>query len=97
MAPGSFRIHWQFSPPDPNYRDTEIANVDGDIVSDPALFSDYTLTIVGTPLPTITPTRTPTRTSQPSCGGFVQITSSPGAVARAYSTRTPSATGTGDS
>src|SRR5205823_2244911 len=60
FAPGTFTIHWQFSPPAPITRDSEVVDVNANVVSNPALFTDYVLTIIGTPIPTITPTDTPT-------------------------------------
>ncbi|MFL5734825.1 MAG: dockerin type I domain-containing protein [Chloroflexia bacterium] len=63
FAPGTFTIHWQFSPPAPFDRDTEIVDTNNTIVSNPALFTDYTLTIVGSPVATITTTPSPLPTN----------------------------------
>src|SRR5437870_2485236 len=59
VAPGQAVLHWQFSPPAPVTRDTEIVDMSGFLVHDPALFADYTFNVV---VPTNTPTRTPTAT-----------------------------------
>src|SRR5438477_7809634 len=59
FQPGTFTIHWQFSPPDPVTRDTEIVDSNSQVVSNPALFTDYTITIVGAPVATVTTTNTP--------------------------------------
>src|SRR5436309_10546780 len=40
MAPGQAIIHWQFSPPDPLSRDTEIVSANGQVVSVSACYSD---------------------------------------------------------
>ncbi len=74
VSPGQAVFHWQLSPQAPPPHDTEIINLSGDPIHNAALFTDYTLTIVGDPLysPTRTPTytRTPTITpsSTPACG-----------------------------
>src|SRR4051812_5228246 len=63
-SPGQFTIHWQFSPPEPITRDTQLVDSSNQIVSDPSLFTDFVLNIVGAPLatPTVTPTPPPTNT-----------------------------------
>src|SRR5205823_9760612 len=63
FAPGIFTIHWQFSPPDPITRDSEIVDIHSEVVSNPALFTDYVLTIVGAPVATVTNTNTPVPTN----------------------------------
>jgi hypothetical protein len=45
-ALGTARIHWQFSPPAPQNRDTEILDEHGALVSNPGLYADYTVRIV---------------------------------------------------
>src|SRR5439155_18646330 len=55
-------LHWQFAPPDPITRDTEIVDVNANIISNRALFTDYIINIT---TPTTTPTITPTRTITP--------------------------------
>jgi hypothetical protein len=45
-AMGTARLHWQFSPPAPNTRDTEILDGSGVLVSNPALYTDYTVRVV---------------------------------------------------
>ncbi len=68
VAPGRALLHWQFTPPAPPIRDTEIVVRNGDLVQNPALFADYVINIAGvtyTPTPTLTPgspTATPTVT-----------------------------------
>src|SRR5205823_8103136 len=66
MAPGTFTMHWQFSPPDPITRDTQMVDADNNNVSDPTLFTDYQLTIIGAPLPTMTYTPTPLPSNTPT-------------------------------
>jgi hypothetical protein len=63
IAPGQAVFHWQFSPPAPVVRDTEIVNTVGEIVNDPVLYTDYVINIVA---PTNTPTSTPTNTFTPT-------------------------------
>src|SRR5207302_4554929 len=65
QAPGTFTMHWQFSPPDPITRDTQVVDINSNTVSNRTLFTDYTLTINGSALPTITATPT-VPTSTPS-------------------------------
>ena len=66
VAPGQATFHWQFSPPAPRTRDTEIVIITSQLVENPALYSDYEINIAGptyTPTPTYTPgspTATPT-------------------------------------
>src|SRR5207248_638384 len=65
VAPGVATIHWQFSPPDPIKRDSEIVDENGIIVSVRTCYADYTVTVAGatfTPTDTNTPTNTPTFT-----------------------------------
>src|SRR5207249_3676405 len=61
-APGQAVLHWQFTPPDPLNRDTEILDEAAEIVNDPALYNDYVINIVA-------PTDTPTPTSTPGLLG----------------------------
>src|SRR5207248_2378671 len=56
MAPGRAVLHWEFSPPAPILRDTEVVDSNGNIISDRTLFTDYVINIV---TPTSTPTATP--------------------------------------
>lgn len=56
VAPGQAVLHWQFSPPAPVTRDTEIADVNYNVISDRTLFTDYIINIV---TPTSTPTPVP--------------------------------------
>src|SRR5207244_2127838 len=49
-------LHWQFSPPAPAIRDTEIVAADNSFVQNPALFTDYVIVIANQ---TSTPTNTP--------------------------------------
>src|SRR5205814_179036 len=48
-APGQATIHWQFAPPAPVTRDTEIVDVIGNIVSNRACYVDYVINIVPSP------------------------------------------------
>src|SRR5206468_5485732 len=71
--PGDLVLHWQFSPPDPITRDTEIVEEDSTVVNDQACYVDYVVHVVGPPLsptptftPSNTPTPTPTRTRTPT-------------------------------
>src|SRR5207248_10805006 len=41
VATGQAVLHWQFSPPAPATRDTEIVDLNGDQVQNPTLFVDY--------------------------------------------------------
>ncbi len=76
VAPGRALLHWQFTPPAPIIRDTEIVVRNGDLVQNPVLFADYVINIAGvtfTPTststpgsPTATPTVTRTRTRVPT-------------------------------
>jgi hypothetical protein len=43
---GTARVHWQFSPPAPSTRDSEILDSAGAIVSNPGLYTDVTVDIV---------------------------------------------------
>jgi hypothetical protein len=73
IAPGQAVVHWQFSPPDPSTRDTQIADANGNQAVREC-YQDVVINIVGpSPTPTNTPiltntptyTRTPTRTNTP--------------------------------
>jgi hypothetical protein len=68
-APGVAVLHWQFTPPDPLVRDTEIVDENTQIVNVRECYEDYVINIMGaavtatlTPTPTRTPTATETRT-----------------------------------
>ncbi len=54
VAPGQALLHWQFAPPAPITRDTEIVTHDGTLVQNSDLFTDYVINIVN-PTPTATP------------------------------------------
>lgn len=43
---GTANVHWQFSPPDPINRNSQINNDLSNIVSNPSLYSDYVINIV---------------------------------------------------
>jgi hypothetical protein len=60
VAPGQAVLHWQFSPPSPPTRDTEIIDINSLPIQNPALYMDYIINITGTAL---TPTRTATGTA----------------------------------
>ena len=67
-SPGQGLMRWQFSPPDPTTRDSEVLNRNGGIVSSPALYHNLIVNVVGgsatsTPVSTPTPTAIPC----PSC------------------------------
>jgi hypothetical protein len=65
-APGQAVLHWQFTPPDPITRDSEIVAINSQLIHDPDLYADYVINIQGqggTPTRTNTPVRTPTRTA----------------------------------
>ncbi len=51
VAAGDSIIHWQFAPPAPLERDTEIVEQNGNLVSNPALYTDYVIHVVA-PSPT---------------------------------------------
>lgn len=60
VAPGTSDIHWQFYPPDPASRRSLIVDSNEQVVSSPALYTDYAIQVVE---PTYTPTETPTQTA----------------------------------
>ena len=60
VATGDAIVHWQFAPPAPDTRDTEIVDESGAVVSNPALYGDYIIHIVAA---TVTPNATSTATS----------------------------------
>ena len=45
-ALGNATIHWQFAPPAPASRDSEILDANGGLASNPGLYTDYTVRIV---------------------------------------------------
>jgi hypothetical protein len=65
-APGQALLHWEFSPPAPPVRDTEIVSYSGELINNPALFTDYVINIVGLPTNTPLPTNTSTNTAVPT-------------------------------
>lgn len=94
-ALGDAIIHWQFSPPAPIIRDTEIRDDSNMVVSDPSLYVDYIVHIVGptdTPTITPTPTDTPTFTDTPTPTDTPTTTDTP--TATETSTDTPTSTET---
>lgn len=56
VAAGQALLHWQFAPPAPTTRDSEISDHDGALVHNPLLYTDYIINIVSS---TPTATRTP--------------------------------------
>jgi hypothetical protein len=44
--PGTATLHWQFSPPDPANRNSQINDTSNNVVSGPALYQDYVIHIV---------------------------------------------------
>lgn len=45
-APGNAVIHWQFAPPDPASRDSQIFDGEGNIVNNRALYTDFSIHVV---------------------------------------------------
>src|SRR5205823_15071229 len=76
VAPGQAVLHWQFAPSAPRNQHTAIVDINGNMVQDQSLFTDYVINIppcpscTNTPTPTNTatkpPTRTPTSTPTPT-------------------------------
>jgi hypothetical protein len=65
---GQATIAWQFAPPAPPTRDTEIIVASGDLVHNPALFSSYIINVSGptaTPATSVTPVASVTATPCP--------------------------------
>lgn len=62
---GQATLHWQFAPPAPVTRDTEIVTINNEVVSNNSLYHDYVINVTG---PTATPDRnaTPIRTTTPA-------------------------------
>jgi hypothetical protein len=58
-------MHWQFSPPAPPTRDTELVSFSGDLAHNPALFTDYTFCVGAPGSCAATPTAGPTNTNTP--------------------------------
>ncbi len=96
VAGGRALIHWQFTPPAPLIRDTEIVAFNGDLIQNPALFTDYVINITGGGTPTLTPivTITPTRTNTPTNTPIRTITPTNTAISTATFTNTPIRTST---
>src|SRR5207249_323971 len=81
---GDAVLHWQFAPPDPITRDSNVVDQNSNTVSNPALYEDYVIHIVNGLSPT--PTGTPSgatlighitmqaRAPQPSAAQSVPIT-----------------------
>jgi hypothetical protein len=65
IAPGDAVLHWQFSPPDPIERDTEVVDEFGNLVQNPTLYTDYVIHVVAATA-TRTSTATPTSTAIPT-------------------------------
>ncbi len=88
-APGLATIHWQFTPPDPEIRNTEIVDAPGDIVSNDDCYKDYIINAVD---PEVTPAFTevtlPTRTRTPTS----TVTPTPSDTPTSTLTYTPSDT-----
>jgi hypothetical protein len=55
LAQGTAIVHWQFSPPDPYERDTEIVDAASNVVSNRSLYADYVINVIA-PTPSPTPT-----------------------------------------
>jgi hypothetical protein len=71
---GRATLHWQFVPPDPINRDTQILNAGGTLVHNQALYRDYVINVGG---PTATPDR---RAPTPTPTNGVSATSTPCAM-----------------
>lgn len=56
VAPGVARFRWQFSPPDPPIRGTDIVDIDNNEFHDATLFSEYVIHVASTVTPTVTTT-----------------------------------------
>ncbi len=100
VAPGQAVLHWQFSPSAPRNRHTAIVDVDGNMVQDQSLFTDYVINIAPcascTNTPTFTPTNTPTITRTPTntltpCSGCTNTPTFTPTVTRTF---TPTPTNT---
>lgn len=67
-AGGRATISWQFAPPDPITRDTQVIDADGNLVHNATLFRDYVINVTGpTPTPNpAAPTATPTHGTGPT-------------------------------
>jgi hypothetical protein len=63
LAQGDALVHWQFSPPNPYERDTEIVDANSNIISNRLLYADYVIHVVD---PTHTATPSPTRSPSPT-------------------------------
>ena len=64
IASGTAVIRWDFSPPAPITRDSEVVDENSITVSNPNCYVDYVITIVCPPgSPTVTPTTTSTNTA----------------------------------
>jgi hypothetical protein len=59
VAPGDTLLHWQFSPPDPVTRNSDVVDANGTNVANRALYTDYPIHVEG-PSSTATVTTTPT-------------------------------------
>ncbi len=65
-TPGDAVLHWQFSPPAPINRNSQINDDNNLPVSNPALYIDGIVHVVGNPTATPTPTHTSTFTPTPT-------------------------------
>jgi hypothetical protein len=70
VATGQGTLHWQFDPPDPPTRDSQIISYDNQLLQNRNLYHDVTVIVVpcagcatSTPAPSASPTGTPTRTA----------------------------------
>ncbi len=96
--PGQAILHWQFTPPAPLTRDTEIIAFTNELIQNASLFADYTFTITGgtpTSTPSSTHTNTPLPTSTGTSTSIVTATSTSTVVTTTHTrTPTPGVTGT---
>jgi len=77
-AAGTALLHWQFSPPAPGDRDSQIVDSHSNNVRNAALYSDLVVNVVATPAATATSTATPSSTVTPTPSAT--STNTPGVV-----------------
>jgi hypothetical protein len=74
IALGQATLHWQFAPPDPIERDTQIVDENTSVVHNRTLYADYIINVVAAPTNTPTSTVTPTATNTPTSTNSPTIT-----------------------
>src|SRR5437764_13508305 len=91
-------MHWPFSPPAPRNRHTAIVDINGNMVQDQCLFTDYVINIApcprctNPPIPTYANTRTFTRTPTNTLTPCPSCTNTPTFSPTNTPTNTPSGT-----